>query len=211
VFLFTVAPWAAVLALRPVLYDEERHLLFAMALIPVCAALGLRRLAEGTKAALATLVLVSTLVSLSSWGKYSYIYRNPLLGTVARDFKGDYWGVSSGAMAQALYDHVPDGAYVVVAALPEPVTLEVERRETSRLFPGEPAKRFRLELKGPPVGEFYVVATNRNGTNRRILEDIAAGRARELWRDEVPGGDPAAVLAFYTEPCPHCRLKVRQL
>jgi len=209
--LFAVAPWAAVLALRPVLYDEERHILFAMPLLAVCAALGLRRLAEGTKVALAALILVSTLYSLASWGKYSYVYRNPLLGTAGQDFKDDYWGVSSGAMAQALYDHVPDGAYVVVAALAEPITLELERRETSRLFRAGPSKRWRLELKGPASGEFYVVATNRNGTNRRILEDIAAGRARELWRDEMPAGDPAAVLAFYTEPCGHCRLKVRRL
>jgi len=211
VALFALAPWAAVLALRPVLYDEERHLLFAMPLLAVGAALGLGRLAEKTKVALAVLVLLSSLYSLASWGKYSYVYRNPLLRAAPQDFKGDYWGVSSGAMVEALYDHVPDGAYVVVAALPEPITLEVERRETSRLFRGEPSKRFRLELKGPPSGEFYVVATNRNGTNRGILEDIAAGRARELWREEIPGGDAAALLAFYTEPCPHCRLKVRQL
>ncbi len=211
VALFALAPWAAVIALRPVLYDEDRHLLFAMPLLAVAAALGLRRLGEGLKGALAAVVLVTTLAALASWGKYSYVYRSPLLRTAAEDFKGDYWGVSSGAMAQALYDLVPDGAYVVVAALPEPVTLEVERRQTSRLVGTLPPKWFRLELKGPSSGEFYVVATNRNGTNHRILEDIAAGRARELWRDPVPGGDPAAVLAFYTEPCGHCRLKVRQL
>jgi hypothetical protein len=211
VALFALAPWAAVVAFRPVLYDEDRHLLFAMPLLAVAAALGLRRLGERLKAALAAVALVATLAAVGSWGKYSYVYRSPLVRTAAEDFKGDYWGVSSGAMAQALYDHVPDGAYVVVAALPEPVTLEVERRQTSRLVRARPPKWFRLELKGPPEGAFYVVATNRNGTNHRILEDIAAGRAREIWRDEVPDGDPGAVLAFYSEPCPHCRLKVRQL
>ena len=211
VAIFALAPWAAVVLLRPVLYDEDRHLLFGMPLLAVAAALGLRRLGERTKAGLAAAVLVSTCVALASWGKYSYVYRNPLLGTAAEDFKGDYWGVSSGAMAQALYDHVPDGAWVVVAALPEPVTLEVERRQTSRLVRARPPKWFRLELKGPPEGDFYVLATNRNGTNHRIMEDIAAGRATELWRDPVPGGDPGAVLARYTERCDHCRLKVRQL
>jgi hypothetical protein len=211
VVIFALAPWAAVLVLRPVLYDEDRHLLFGMPLLAVAAALGLRRLGERTKAGLAAAVVVATCAAVVSWGKYSYVYRSPLLGTVAEDFKGDYWGVSSGAMAQALYDHVPDRAWVVVAALPEPVTLEVERRQTSRLVRARPPKWFRLELKGPPSGEFYVLATNRNGTNHRIMEDIAAGRARELWRDPVPGGDPGAVLAFYTEPCPYCRLKVRQL
>jgi hypothetical protein len=211
VALFALAPWAAVVLLKPVLYDEDRHLLFAMPLLAVAAALGLRRLGERVKAGLAALVLAATVATIAGWGKYAYVYRSPLLRTAAEDFKGDYWGVSSGAMAQALYDHVPDGAYVVVAALPEPVTLEVERRQTSRLVRAQPPKWFRLELKGPPEGDFYVVATNRNGTNHRILEDIAAGRAREIWRDAVPGGDPGAVLAFYTEPCPHCRLKVRQL
>jgi hypothetical protein len=72
-------------------------------------------------------------------------------------------------------------------------------------------KWLRLELEGPPSGKFYVLATNRNGTNHRILEDIAAGRARELWRDAIPGADPGPVLAFYTESCPNCRLKVRLL
>ena len=211
VAVFALAPWAALLVLRPVLYDEERHFTFAMPLLAVGAALGLRGLAERTKAALAGLVLASTLFAVASWGKYAYVYRDPLLRTAAQDFKGDYWGVSSGAMAQALYDHVPDGAWVVVAALPEPVQLEVDRRLTSRLFRGTPRKQFRLELKGPDSGAFYVVATNRNGTNRRVLEDIQAGRARELWRDAVPDGDPAAVLAYYTEPCPQCRLKVLQL
>jgi hypothetical protein len=211
VALFAAGPWVAVLALRPVLYDEDRHLLFAMPLLAVAAALGLRRLGERWKAGIAAIALVASLATTVAWGKYSYVYRSPLLRTAAEDFKGDYWGVSSGAMAQALYDHVPDGAWVVVAALPEPVTLEVERRQTSRLVRAEPPKSFRLEHKGPPSGEFYVLATNRNGTNHRILEDIAAGRAKELWRDAIPGGDPAAVLAFYTEPCPYCQLRVRLL
>ncbi len=211
VAVFAGAPWAAVIVLRPVLYDEDRHLLFAMPLLAVAAALGLRSLGERWKAGIAAVALVASLATAVYWGKYSYVYRSPLLRTAEEDFKGDYWGVSSGAMAQALYDHVPDGAWVVVAALPEPVTIEVERRETSRLVLARPPKWFRLELKGPPSGEFYVVATNRNGTNHRILEDITAGRARELWRDAIPGADPGAVLAFYTEPCPHCRLKVRLL
>jgi hypothetical protein len=211
VALFAAGPWAAVVALRPVLYDEDRHLLFAMPLLAVAAALGLRRLGERWKAGIAAIALVASLASTVAWGKYSYVYRSPLLRTAPEDFKGDYWGVSSGAMAQALYDHVPDGAWVAVAALPEPVTLEVERRERSRLVRAEPPKRFRLEHKGAPSGEFYVLATNRNGTNHRILEDIAAGRALELWRDPVPGGEAGAVLAKYTEPCPHCQLRVRLL
>ena len=109
VAVFALAPWAAVLVLRPVLYDEERHLLFAMPLVAVGAALGLRGLAERVKVGLSWLVLASALLALASWGKYAYVYKDPiLLGAANEDFMGDYWGAASGAMAQALYDHVPE-------------------------------------------------------------------------------------------------------
>jgi len=213
VALFAVTPWAAVLVLRPVLYDEERHLLFAMPLLAVSAALGLRRLADPMKMALAGLVLVSVVHSVTSWGKYAYVYKNPLLPhSKNEDFMGDYWVVASGAMAQALYDRVPNGAYVVVVAPVDPLMVELERRESSLLLHAEAGKSFRLEDKGPPSGDFYVLATNRNGMNRRILEDIRAGTAREIWSEKMPSRDgSAAVLAYYTEPCGHCRLKVRLL
>src|SRR5262249_24427423 len=70
--LFAAAPWAALLALRPVLYDEERHFMFAMPMLAVCAALGLRRLQEAAKLALAGAVALSALVAAGSWGKYAY-------------------------------------------------------------------------------------------------------------------------------------------
>src|SRR5262249_30209540 len=98
-FVFALAPWVALLVLRPVLYDEERHFTFAMPLLAVCAGLGLRGLAERAKIAIAVVVLASALFGVASWGRYAYVYRNPLLRTAAQDFKGDYWGVSSGAMA----------------------------------------------------------------------------------------------------------------
>ncbi len=210
VALFALAPGVAVLVLRPVLYDEERHLMFAMPLLAVGAALGLRGLGEKAKVGLSCLVLVSVASALASWGKYAYVYKDPLLPHARNeDFMGDYWGVSSGAMAQALYDHVPNGSYVVLIAPPEPLLEELQRRETS-LFLGVPMpKSFQLEDRGPPSGPFYVVATNRNGLDRRVLEDIAAGRARQIWTERMPPGDSvAAVLAYYTQPCPHCRFKV---
>jgi hypothetical protein len=211
VALFALAPGVAVLVLRPVLYDEERHLMFAMPLLAVSAALGLRGVGEKVKVGLSCLVLVSVASALASWGKYAYVYKDPLLPHAANeDFMGDYWGVSSGSMAQALYDHVPSGSYVVVIAPPEPLLEELQRRETSLFLAAPMPKSFQLEDRGPPSGPFYVVATNRNGVDRRILEDIAAGRARQIWAERMPPGDSvAAVLAYYTEPCPHCRFKVR--
>src|SRR5207245_3011968 len=127
---FALAPWGAVLALRPVLYDEERHLLFAMPLLAVSAALGLRALRERAKVGLSCLILASAAHAATSWGKYAYVYKNPLLPRSANeDFMGDYWGAASGAMAQALYDHVPSGSYVVVMAPLDSVLEELRRRE----------------------------------------------------------------------------------
>jgi hypothetical protein len=211
VALFALAPAVAVLVLRPVLYDEERHLLFAMPLLAVGAALGLRGVGEKVKVGLSCLVLVSAASALASWGKYAYVYKDPFLPHAGNeDFMGDYWGVSSGAMAQALHDHVPSGSYVVVIAPPEPLLEELERRESSLVLGAATPKSFQLEDKGPPSGPFYVIATNRNGVDRRVLEDITAGRARQIWVERMPpGASVAAVLAYYTEPCPHCRFKVR--
>ena len=213
VALLGAAPWVAVLVLRPVLYDEDRHLLFAMPLLAVGAALGLRGLGEKAQVALSCLVLASAAWAVGSWGKYAYVYKDPLLPRSANeDFMGDYWGAASGAMAQALYDHVPSGSYVVVIAPLDSVLEELERRERSLLMHAPEPKRFQLEDRGPSSGPFYVVAMNRNGVDRRVLEDIREGRAREVWRERMPPGDSvAAVLAYYTEPCPHCRLKLRWL
>jgi hypothetical protein len=209
VAVFAAAPWAAVLVLRPVLYDEDRHVLFAMPLLAVAAALGLRRLPEPAKAGLAAAVAVSALAAGVQWGKYAYVYKDPLLPRVdAEDFMGDYWCAASGAMAQALYDRVPDGSWVVVIAPVDVFVDELDRRVTSRLVAAPTPKSFRLEDRGPPSGPFYVLATNRNHANARIAEDIAQGRAREVWSERMPSSrTPAAVLAYYTEPCPHCRYR----
>ena len=213
VAVFALAPWAAVLVLRPVLYDEERHLLFAMPLLAVGAALGLRGMAERVKLGLSGLVLASALLAAATWGKYAYVYKNPILPRAANeDFMGDYWGASSGAMAQALYDHVPSGSWVVVMTPLDALLDELARRETSRLVAARVPLSFRLEDRGPPSGPFFVVATNRNRMSARVLEDVAEGRAKEVWSERMPPGrSVAAILAYYTEPCPHCRFRVRSM
>jgi hypothetical protein len=205
VALFALAPWVAVLVLRPVLYDEERHLLFAMPLLAVSAALGLRALGGKAKVGLSCIVLVSSVYAVGSWGKYAYVYKDPLLPRTANeDFMGDYWGAASGAMAQALYDHVPSGSTVVVIAPVDSLVEELQRRESSLLVHAPQPKSFRLEGRGPSSGPCYVVAWNRNGVDGWVLDDIRKGRAREVWRERMPPGDSvAAVLAYYTEPCPH--------
>jgi hypothetical protein len=211
VTLFGAAPWIAVLALGPTLYDEDRHLLFAMPLLGVAAALGLRRLPERAKGVLALLVLASALWSAVSWGTYSYVYKNPLLPrTSGDDFMGDYWGVSTGALAQAMYDHVPDGAYVYMIGPRESLTREIDRRETSLVVRAPERRSFDLRQKARRRGQMYVAAVNRNGACRPLLEDVALGRARELWRGIMPGDDVGALLVYYEGRCDDCPERLRE-
>jgi hypothetical protein len=205
VALFGATPWFAFLAMQPVLYDEDRHLLFAMPLLAVGAALGLRRAPERVKTALAAVIIVSSVWSAVSWGKHAYVYKNPLLPRSANaDFMGDYWGVSTGALAQAAHDNVPDGAYLFLMGPGPTLTRELERREHSLLIRTPEAKSFDLRQKPRRRSPFYVVSINRSGASRPLLDDVDAGRARVLWRDDMPGGDLAAVLVKYETRCEDC-------
>jgi hypothetical protein len=211
VALFAAAPWAAVLLVHPTLYDEDRHLLFAMPLLGVSAALGLRGLKERTKDALAALVLVTALWSAVSWGRYAYVYKDRLLPrTAGDDFMGDYWGVSSGALAQALYDHVPDHGYVYVMGPRDTIAHEIGRRKRSRGVRAREARSFDLRQRARRRGDMYVAAINRNGACRPLLDDVARGRARELWRAAMPGGDVAALLVYYAHRCDDCPRRLRE-
>jgi hypothetical protein len=211
VAIFAALPWVAVLLMRPTLYDEDRHLLFAMPLLGVAAALGLRGLSERVKGSVAILVLASAVWSAASWGTHAYVYKNPLLPrTSGDDFMGDYWGASTGALAQAIYDHVPDRGYVYMMGPRESLTAELDRRKTSRAVRSPEPLSFDLRQRARRRGQMYVAAINRNGACRPLLDDVALGRARELWRDEMPGGDVAALLVYYEGRCDDCPERLRE-
>jgi hypothetical protein len=209
--LFGVLPWIAILVVRPTLYDEDRHLLFAMPLLGVAAALGLRPVPGRVKAGLAVLVLASAFWSAASWGTYAYVYKNPMLPrTSGDDFMGDYWGASTGALAQAVYDHVPEQGYVYMMGPRETLSREIDRRERSLVVRAPEPKSFDLRQRARRRGRMYVAAVNRNGACRPLLEDVALGRARELWRGEMPGGDTAAMLVYYEGRCEDCPERLRE-
>jgi hypothetical protein len=205
VAVFAALPWVAVLALRPTLYDEDRHLLFAMPLLGVCAAFGLRSLPERSKGALAVLVLGSSLWSVIAWGRYSYVYKDSLLPRSANeDFTGDYWGVSMGPLTQAVHDLVPAGSYVLVMGRGDAFTGELERRGRSLLLEGSAARQYDVRQKARRRGQFFVAAINRDGSCRPLLDDLATHRSHEIWRAPMPRGGLAALLVYYARPCGDC-------
>ncbi len=188
--------WLGVLVLHPTVYDEERHLLFLYPPLLVLAALGLDDLGDRVKYALAALVVAGALVSYAQWGRYAYVYKSPLIGDRgAHRFMGDYWGACIPLAVDALAGRVPPGADVAVPGPLDPALVQYARRRAGPLaWPGFGPYRIML---APVRWPAYLILSNRNGRNDLGLRAVADGRLRELWRADMPPGDPACVLVAY--------------
>ena len=100
--------WLGVIVLHPTIYDEERHLLFLYPPLLVLAALGLDDLGERLKYGLVALVVAGASLSYVEWGRYSYVYKSPLIGDRhAERFMGDYWAACVPLAIDALAGRVP--------------------------------------------------------------------------------------------------------
>jgi hypothetical protein len=190
--------WAGVLLLHPTIYDEERHLLFLYPPVLVLAAFGLDRLSERIKYALAGLVILTSLASYAQWGRYSYVYKSPIIGDRSSvRFSGDYWGVCVPLAVRALPDLVPAGSEVVVPAPYDAAAIQYERLRQGR-FSGRPDFGPYLLESVTGSSHFYAILYNRMGYNDRAIEAARMGRGRILWRATMPPGDPACVLVEYS-------------
>jgi hypothetical protein len=78
--LIVVVSWCGVLVMKPALYDEERHVLFLFPPLFLLGALGLDRLPSRLKVGIAALIVVVSLASYASWGRYAYVYKSPVIG-----------------------------------------------------------------------------------------------------------------------------------
>jgi hypothetical protein len=190
--------WLGVIVLHPLAYDEERHFLYLYPPLLVLGALGLDDLGERLKVGLASLVIVTALISYAGWGRYAYVYKSPLVGDRSADrFMGDYWGACVPLAVSALPDHVPAGAEVAV-----PGPTDAARAEVDRLRAGPFARPgfgpYRI-VGQPTRWPAYLILTNRNDNAPR-LRAVAEGRARELWRAVMPPGDPACLLVESSGP-----------
>jgi hypothetical protein len=196
--------WGILLVRMPVLYDEERHLLFLYPPLLVLAALGLDRIAERSKIILSVLIAAGALAGYAQWGRYSYVYKSPLFGRSGPErFMGDYWGVCVPLAVRALAGRIPPGTDVLVDGPEAVVDLEYARLQESTFgrAPGFGPYRFRTEGTFKPP--FAVISTNRFGQHLdRVFRDAAAARARLLWQGTMPPGEPACVLAEYLKPGP---------
>jgi hypothetical protein len=196
--LLTVLPWVAVLLVRPVLYDEERHLLFLYPPLLILAALGLDNLSARLKVGLAALIVVASLHSYAHWGRYAYVYKSPIIrDRVAHRFTGDYWGVCVPLAVTALKDFVPPDAEVVVPVPYDAALLQYDRLRTGRFSGLAGYGPYRLETSTKSA-RYYAILYNRMGFNDRAIDADRAGKAKILWRAIMPPADPACVLVEYS-------------
>ena len=192
----TALLWLGVIVLHPILYDEERHLLFLYPPLLVLAALGLDDLGERLKYGLVVLVVATACSSYAHWGRYAYVYKSSLIGDRhAERFMGDYWAACVPLAVDALGGRVPAGAPVVVPGPLDPALIQYARR---RAGPHAKAGFGPYRIVREPAGwPAYFILNNRSGRLEPVLRAVAEGRARELWRTTMPPGDPACLIIEY--------------
>jgi len=116
VLLAVVAPLAAAVVLRPVIYDGIRHLLFVLpalaALAGAALAFFVRRATRVWRIVVMALVVAGVAVTATDMvalHPYQYVYFNRLVGgglpQAAGRFETDYWGVSYKEALRWLGDH----------------------------------------------------------------------------------------------------------
>lgn len=187
---------------RPFLYNEDRHLLFIYPPFLAAAALALsERMRPRWNEILSLVIFVSAILTYGFWGRYSYVYKNPLIGDRrAASFSGDYWGLCVSEAARALPAHVPAGEFVLLNVPLGIVTLETERMGHSLLFRNPEYRGYRWIFKSEEAsaaGKYYLLTFNELGRDETSLKDVRDGKAQLLWQNKMPPDDPACSLIFY--------------
>lgn len=202
----TALTWGAVFFMNPVLYDEERHLLFLFPPLLLCGALGLAHYSDTIKKSLCATLVVGALWSYGHWARYAYVYKSPLVGdTSGRRFMGDYWGLCVAPMIADLKGRVPTPVDIAVAGPSGNALLEIERLRTSLAVkdPAYDGFRFReLAQMGRPA---VVIAINRlliNGQDvmTQLKGLVAAGQAQVVGTQTMEPGEDACYAVLLKNP-----------
>ncbi len=200
--LITIVAWLGLLIARPVLYDEERHILFLLAPLALLGALGLeatwKRLPSHAPWYSVAVLLVASLVSFVTWTRFSYVYKSPIIGDISPSrFMGDYWGSCLNPMFRLLDKHVPKGG---VLYIPGPVRSAgwIQKRLRDSLAVGDPSYGpYHIDWRVPAQRPYFAIVIQRVGTIEPFLSDLVEGRARLLETVPMPGDEPACLLVSY--------------
>jgi hypothetical protein len=199
-WLIIVFSWGAVFVTHPNLYDEERHILFLYPPVILLGSFGLYVLRGRAKVLFSILLIAASLQSYVGWGRYSYIYSNPMLRAELNELSGDYWGLCISAGLLAATEHVPPDTILKIDG---PLHLAVFQERWLK-NPASPvfASGYSLRLTDKwPHGEekFVVLWSNsfRSWDGHRIHEDMKTGTATLLWSTYLPNGDAVCRLVGY--------------
>jgi hypothetical protein len=187
---FTVASWAAVLAARPVLYDEDRHLLFLFPPLLIWAGLGFERFRPVIRMGVIAACLIGAALAHHDWGRYSYVYKSSWAGDrSAGRFMGDYWGLCVQNIVRRIPSNVPAGSEVAAGGLWEAAGIQMDRL----------GMRHSYNLRSSPSGKrpYYRIQINRVGWLEDARRDVERGEAKVLDREIMPLGEDACWLLEY--------------
>jgi hypothetical protein len=200
--------WVGVLIKRPILYDEDRHLLFILAPLGVLAAIGLSRLPSLLQLVLAISLLGAGATRYQEWGIYSYVYKSELL----RDrrggaFMGDYWGVCYNQtlheVARYLNEQPTPLRDLVIDGPFDSMKLQWDRVLKSQSTEVRAKLQETRIIENPPQtpNQYLIAVYHRNNSKlERVRQDIASGKAKLIWQTQLPPAsqsEPACLLAYY--------------
>lgn len=196
-WLVTAATWASVLLVHPVVYDEERHLLFLYPLLFVTASLGLHGLERRWKIILSIALVFAAGVTYIQWNTYAYVFKSVLAGNIsASRYTGDYWGVCINDAVRALKDVAPPGPFTVAVNSVADAQLSRLKGGTLSRLPGYEPYSIGTAAPGKPQ---VSIVLNRLGM-QNFEADRREGRANLLWVEMLPSGDAACMILLYPHP-----------
>ena len=195
-WIVTLLSFLAVIVISPNLYNEERHILFLYPILFSAAALGLGSLRKTTKYWLSTLIVIVSLLSYASWGKYSYIYINPLLGmTNKKHFTGDYWEVCMPHAILVSQENAQSNTRVYLRSINPPTYIQLIRLRQGTFFQDRKLARFRSTSKRPERNPYFAISNYPD--DQRTLEDIETKKASLVWGEKTPLGEYMCLVARY--------------
>lgn len=201
-WLFVVIAWTGILAFSPVIYDQERHILFLYPIVIVFGALGLDFLPDRSKFILTTVVVFAGTMAYAQWGRYSYDYLSPpFFSTHADGFWNDGRRLCLGPSIRALRTKMASGStiainhWVVSAGVPQ---IYQDRLRESLFFRDPTFPQYHFVGWKPAERPFVAIVNNLEPWDQEeVLQDIKAGKATLLGKEMLPSGVAACITAYY--------------
>jgi hypothetical protein len=198
--LVTAFTWFAVMAVRPTLYDEDRHILFMLLPLYTVGFLGMELTSLRVKQAVAAVCILWTLGSLWRWGIYAYIYRSPLLaGYGSNDFMNDYWDVCSTHAALQLLQEERNPLPVDYQHGASLTALNNTLDRHAKGFftrSGEVIPRKRKKPSG--TEPYWYILGIRSTELMKNPADLRARQISTVWKESLPTGETACALYYIT-------------